>query len=207
MRFRQWNSIPSLFALFALLSSGIAPSAGAATAYAITATDVTMPMSGNGASSYTVVGIPITGSLVVSCQYSGSSSSAQKIPLCGGGPVYSTPVNQGQTVTGMVTFYPYGSPMPLDREKASRNGTSTVILSLTGAVLFGFGFGRRFRGRLSALLLVLGAFAILPAISACGGGYNGMTPGTYQYTITAGNSASLNPLSAGTSTTVTVTVP
>jgi len=206
MRFRRSISILSLAVLFAFLSITAATRAGAATSYAIAATNVTMPASGNGTSSFTVTGIPLTGSLIMSCQYSGPTTNA-KIPYCGGGPVVAIPVDQGQTYSGTVTFYPFGSAMPLDRRQTSRNGSSTAIMSLAGALLFGFGFRHRFRGHHSALLFAVCAFAILPVISACGNG-NGMTPGTYTYTITAGNEAtSTSQPTQEVSTTIDVTVP
>ena len=206
MRFRRSISILSLAVLFAFLSFTAATRAGAATSFAIAATNVTMPPSGNGTSSFTVTGIPLTGSLIMSCQYSGPTTNA-KIPYCGGGPVVAIPVNEGQTQTGTVTFYPWSSVVPFDKRQTSRNGSSTAIMSLAGALLFGIGFRHRFRGHLSALLFAVCAFAILPVISACGKG-NGMTPGTYTYTITASNEPSVtSPPAQVVSTTIDVTVP
>jgi hypothetical protein len=183
----------------------LAPRAIASTAFAITATNVTMPASGNGMSNFTVTGIPITGSLAMDCQYSGPSTTA-KIPLCGGGPSVQVPVTEGQSYSGVVYFRPSNSTVPADSQKTARNRASAAMVSLAGAVLLCFGFGRR-SSRRSLLLAAICAFAILPVISACGDNYNGMTPGTYSYTITAGNSAELNPLIVATSTTVNVTVP
>ncbi len=209
MRFRRWMSTPLLAVLVAFFQLTISTPAAAAPAYAIAATNVTMPMSGNGSSSWTVTGTPMTGTLWVTCQYTGPATDA-KIPQCGGGPVAGIQVNEGQTYSGTVTFYPYGSAIPLDRQKASRIGPSTAIVSLAGVFLFGFGFRRQFRGRFSALLLAICAFAILLAISACGGNSNGMTSGTYPYTITAGNQSgnggNTSPVQE-VSTTVNATVP
>jgi peptidoglycan/LPS O-acetylase OafA/YrhL len=116
-------------------------------------------------------------------------------------------VTAGQTVTWTLQFYPYGSALPLDQHQTGRNVSSTAVFSLAGVLLFGFGFRRRLKRNSPALLLAVFAFAILPAISACGGG-SGMTPGTYPYTINAGNEANPNePLAQGVSTTISVTVP
>jgi hypothetical protein len=205
MRHHRLIASPMILVAILLSIAGFAARAVAYPAFAITATNVTMPGSGSASSNYSVVGIPITGTLVVSCAYSGPKTSA-RMPMCGGGPVDSIPVTGGQTVTGIVTFYPYGSAMPLDtksdHQRASRATKSTVTLALAGALLFGFSFGRSRSRR--KLLLALCALAILPAISGCIG--NGMTPGTYPFTITAGNNGNLNPLSAGTSVTINVTV-
>jgi hypothetical protein len=48
---------------------------------------VTMPANGNGATSVAVTGIPMTGTLTIECQFSGTQTNA-KIPYCGGGPAY-----------------------------------------------------------------------------------------------------------------------
>jgi hypothetical protein len=182
--------------------------AGASTPFAITATNVTMPSSGDGTSSFTVTGIPATGSLIMSCQYSGSQTIKAKIPYCDGGPVVSIPVTSGETYTGTWYFNPYSAVEPVHWHRSGRGGSSTTIVSLAGALLFGLGIRRRFRRNSLALLLAACAFAILPAISACGGNSNAMTPGTYPYTISADNEANPNtPLGQGVSTTIEVTVP
>lgn len=97
--------------------------------------------------------------------------------------------------------------MPVDQKKTGRKNAGAAVLSLAGVLLFGFGFRRRFRRGMLALIATVCAFAVLPLISACGGG-SGLTPGTYPYTITAGNQAGgQTPLLQGTSTTIDVTVP
>jgi hypothetical protein len=197
---------------FIVLTIGIACCAApafASPAFGITATNVTMPMSGNGTSTYTVVGIPITGGLTMSCQYSGPDTSA-RIPSCGGGPVDLIPVSQGQTVTGVFGFVPYGSAMPVNRKKSNHSGAGAAILSLAGVLFFGFGPGRKIGGRLNTLLVAICAFAILPAITGCGGNSNGMTPGTYPYSITAANQTSNGSNTSPAqqvSITINVTVP
>jgi hypothetical protein len=55
-----------------------------------------------------------------------------------------------------------------------------------------------------ALASLFGALGL----SACGGAaMNGMTPGTYQFTLQAANVGTLNNLAAGASTNISVTVP
>jgi hypothetical protein len=208
MRLRRWISIPGLAALFTFFPFAFAPRAGASPPYAIAATNVTMSASGSGTTSYTVTGIPMSGSLIMSCQYSGSQTIKAKIPVCGGAVADSIPVTAGQTVTGTIGFSAPSKPFPVDWHRTRRNGASAAALSLAGTLLFGFGFQRRFKRNSAALLLTVCAFAILPIVSACGGNGNGMTPGTYPYTITADNEASPNtPLGQGVSTTIDVTVP
>lgn len=177
---------------------GNATIANAAEPYAITASNFTMPMSGNGISSYTVTGIPSTGTLAIACKYSGPATSA-KIPNCGVGPLIANQVMAGQTFKGTMEFYPYGIVVPLAQR--STEGAGAALMMGAGVLLLGF---RRRTARWFAV--VLGA-AALTGFSACGGG-SGMTAGTYQYTISADNEANPNtPLGQGVSTTITVTVP
>jgi hypothetical protein len=184
-------------------------SALAATPFAITATNVTMPSTGNGSSQYTVTGIPGSGTMTISCQYAGLATEA-KIPICVYGPIAEIPVTAGQTLTGTVSFYPYGVAIPAALRKAPhRSGHLPAAgLALAGALLLGFGFPRRASRWLVLSILAVGAFAGLVGISTCGGSGNGMTPGTYPYIISAQWESS-GPAILGnqTTTTITVTVP
>ena len=187
------------------LLMGASVSAWATPEFAISATNVTMPASGTGSTQYSVTGIPITGTLTVSCQYSGPASEAN-LPTCTYGPARAPEtVNAGQTVKGTILFYPYGAAIPADSRRASR-GPMTAM-ALAGAVLLGLGFRRRRRGLLLLVVLALGSMVSALGLSACTGAMNVMTPGSYQYTIAAGNSGSLNNLAAEASTNITVTVP
>ena len=186
---------------FALIAFG---GAGAATPqFGITAANVTMPSSGMGQSAYTVTGIPITGNLGVVCQYSGPATQAS-LPDCSYGPFAQWPVTAGQTFTGAIEFYPAGVGVPQERREPGH--APEAGLALGGALLLGLGL-RRTRGWLSLVMLAAVSLAGLAGLCACVGGMNGMTPGTYQYTITAGNTGTLNNLAAGASTTISVTVP
>jgi hypothetical protein len=204
----QLRGLPFTFQLAVAVCLGFiaaAVPAWGSTEFTITATNVTMPASGGtGATQYTVTEIPNTGTLTVTCQYSGPATEAN-LPTCTYGPVRAPePVNAGQTVTGTIFFYPYGSAIPADRQRT--NPRPSTALAFAGALLLGFGFRRRRRG----LLLVVLALATLAAtmgLSACTGALNAMTPGTYQYTLQAGNVGSLNNLAAGASTNISVTVP
>jgi hypothetical protein len=177
-----------------------------ATDFSISATNVTMPVSGNGSTKYTVTGIPITGTLNVSCQYSGPVTDAN-LPTCTYGPVHSpVPVDADQTVSGNISFFPYGAAIPANSLR--RGHVPSKALALAGTLLLGLGFLRR-RGE-RPLLMVFALASLFGALelSACGGAaMNGMTPGTYQFTLQAANVGTLNNLAAGASTNISVTVP
>jgi len=188
------------------LAIGAAPARGAnPPAYAITAGNVMMPASGNGETQFTVTGIPNTGKLVMSCQYSGPSTITAKLPICGGGPVYAIQVTAGQTVKGTVDFMPYGVPVPAS---AKRRHAPVGTMLWAGLLLAGLSLRRRLPGGFLQAMVLMLALAGLGGIAACGGNPNAMTPGTYAYTISANNEASPNtPLGQGVSTTIQVTVP
>jgi len=179
-----------------------------ATEFQVAATNVTMPATGMGSSQYTVTGIPISGNLIVSCQYSGPATEA-KFPTCSYGPSELEQVTAGETVKGTVSFYPHGSAVPAHfAVPGSKHGNLPLGgLGLAGVLLVGLGLRRRARGWLALSLLAVGGLAGLAGLSACSGGGNGMTPGTYQYTITAGNGASVNNLLEAAKTNISVIVP
>lgn len=170
--------------------------------FVVTATNVTMPASGQGITHYTVSAIPMTGTLNVTCQYAGAAGAA-RIPTCSYGPVQApAPVTAGQTITGTFFFYPYGSPIPLSMRRTSLAPAAGLALA---GMLLGLGLRRKARH-----WLVLAGLAVwtVAGISACSGGMNGMTPGTYQYTISADDESGGNtPLGEQATTTISVTVP
>ncbi|MGA3080620.1 MAG: hypothetical protein ABSD44_04470 [Terracidiphilus sp.] len=157
----------------------------ASTGIAITATNVTMPSSGNGTSAYTITGIPGAGTVSIGCLYSGTISEA-RIPNCTYGPLDSIPVTAGQTLTGTVQFYPFGAAVPVKLHKAPRpNVLPAGGLALAGALMVGFGMRRKAWHWLAVAALAMGTLAGMSGISGCGGLSKSMTPGTYQYTIVA----------------------
>lgn len=204
----QSRWLQSLFASLLTIGCGVFGAKGfAATPYAITATNVTMPSTGTGSTQYTVTGIPLTGTLAVNCQYSGPGVGL-KIPTCTYGPLHApAPVTAGQTVTGTILFYPYGVAIPAGLRRTRQ--VPAAGLGLAGLALIGFGFRRRVRGLPAGILLVTASLVGLTGFTACaGGGFNGMTPGTYQFTLAADNEANpVTPLGQGVSTTISVTVP
>jgi hypothetical protein len=184
-------------------------SAMAATPFAITATNFTWSSAGSDFSQYTVTGIEGDGTIQINCIYAGTATA--KYPICGGGPVALIPVTAGQTLTGVVGFKPWGTPIPasLHRTPQSSGYLPIAGLALSGVFMAGFGLRRRCPHWIALVVLALGALAGLGGISACGGSANpfAMTPGTYQYTVSAvfqeTGSNALQPVSA----TITVIVP
>lgn len=203
MHLRRPHFSFTIFPLAFALSAFCLP-AHAATPFAVAAANVTMPSSGNGVTQYTVTGIPLAGNLTIACAYSGPVTDA-RIPSCSYGPAELIPVEQGQTVKGSVYFYPYGSAIPA--RLPSRRNSPAGGLALAAAMLLGLRFRSRSRSLFAATLLALATLVGFASLSACSGGMNGMTPGTYQYTITAGNTGSVNNLATQTATTISVTVP
>ena len=187
------------------------PPAAAAQSFAIKATNVVISSSGTSSSQFTITGIPMTGTITLSCEYSGSLTNV-KLPSCPLTPPVGYSVNSGGTLTGSIAFYPYGSAipasLPLGRPRRS-DRTAMAFLALAGASLLSLGFRRRTSWLVLVLFAVCG-LAALGGISGCGGGnsFAGMTPGTYPYTVKADNEASgPTPLGQSVSTTIYVTVP
>jgi hypothetical protein len=200
------RTLRSLFLVTVILFAASIPASATPPAnnqFTIAASNVTMPPTGLGLSKYTVSAIPIAGSMAVTCGYSGPSTTA-KIPTCTYGPLAATPVTPGQTITGQIDFYPYGSAIPVDLHRS----THSPILPLAAALLLGWGLRRRAIGRLIPCVLAIAGLAAVSAISSCGGNPNDMTPGTYAYTITAGvdPTGASNPTQAA-STIINVTIP
>jgi hypothetical protein len=182
------------FALFAAC-------AYASNGYSISATNVTMPANGTATTKYTVSEIPIRGDLSINCAYSGPQTDAN-LPVCDGGTTALIPVNAGQTVTGSVVFYPYGSAIPA--VKHAQQHLPASGLALAGALLIGLSSRRK---KLRWPTPILFTLACATALTACGGSTNGTTPGTYQYTVSAETAGTNNPLAAQATTTISVTVP
>jgi hypothetical protein len=76
-------------------------------------------------------------------------------------------------------------------------------LALAGVLLLGFGFRRSARRWLVLVLLAAAGLAGLTGISACAGTGNGLTPGTFPYTIVGTD----NTTNESVSSSFMVTVP
>jgi hypothetical protein len=174
-----------------------------AAGFAIAATNVTMPSSGDGVSQFTITSIPLTGTIALSCGYSGTLIGA-KLPVCPMTPPVAFQVNANGTLTGGIDFYPYGVAVPAGLRMGRGRASG---LALAGVLMVGLGFRRRRWGRLMALMLM--SVACVAGFSACGVSVsNGMTPGTYPYTISAVNEPASGAAPAQlATTTITVTVP
>jgi hypothetical protein len=204
----QGRSLLDLFA--ALLAAGcgfLGIHAFAAEPFTITATNVTMPASGNGSSQFSVTNIPITGTVNIATSYAGTDTGA-KMPICADTPPVLYSVKAGGTLTGTIACYPYGAAIPasLHGEPHRSGHLPAAGLALAGALLVGFGFRRGASRGLALTLLAAATLACLEAISACGGNSNAMTPGAYQFTISADNEGTVTPLGQLATTTITVTV-
>ncbi|HME58436.1 MAG TPA: hypothetical protein VKF63_08855 [Terracidiphilus sp.] len=200
----------SLFAIVCWLS-GVR--ALAVTPYAITATNVTMPSSGYGTSQFTVSGIPGAGTVTIGCAYSGPVTVAKIPQFCGVVGAPGIPVPAGETTfSGNILFVPFGQVPPpglaeLRLTPHHSGHLPATALALAGALMLGFSFRRRARRWLAMIVFATVTLVGLAGISGCIEG-NVMTPGTYQYTISAAWTAS-GPviLSQLATTNINVTVP
>ncbi len=195
-----------------VLLAAFGPPAAFAQSFTITATPVNSGSSGTVSVQYTVTGIPAAGTLIVSCQYAGSSTFQEqaKLPICGVGPIVGITVTPGQSITGALSVVPWGTPIPatLHGTPAARSRAPASGLMLAAALLLGFTLRRKGRRWLSLLLIAAGGLAIAAGLSACGAHSSGLNAGVYPYTVTASdNFSGVTPLGQAVSTTVMVTVP
>jgi hypothetical protein len=188
--------------VLAISCASIEAGAVAVTPLAIKATNVTMPSVTTvhtsdgvtsihlGSSQITVTGIPDDGILTIKCWYSGPTTKA-KIPLqCGPTGIPSRPVTAGETFYGAVSFVPYDqSYVPgvsqLRRAPIVSGHLAATALALAGALMLGFGFRRNRLRRLGLAVFVVCILAGALESSASRRKSHPMTPGTYQYTISA----------------------
>jgi hypothetical protein len=179
--------------------------AAAVTPFAIKATNVTMPSATviktpdgvtwmhMGISEVTVTGIPDDGILTIGCDYSGPSTKAKIPKQCGMVGLPGKRVTAGQTFYGTVSFIPYdqgyvpgvAGVLELPRAPAASGNPAAAVLAVAGLFVLGFSFRRKTLCRFVLTLIAVSALA--GALEASVGGRKGtpMTPGTYQYTISA----------------------
>lgn len=187
----RFPSGPSWFLLLALFA--FTSSVAAAQAFSITAANVTMPPSGSANSQYTINNIPVAGTILIGCVHTSPISPGVKAPVCYTGLPHATPVVAGQTLTGAIQFMPFAVPLP---------GILLIPITLLTAVTL-----RRHPPRKLATLAIVSLVAA-NALGACGGNSSGLTPGNYQFTVSASNNpAAGEGPSYTTQTTVTVKVP
>ncbi len=168
--------------------------------FTISAGSVSIAPTGSGAIPFTLTSVNgFAGSIVVGCEPP-SVSAGVKIPVCGGGPVRLYSLAADQVVTGTITLFAYGSPLPAGFGPANH---PMIAVLLAVALLGGLTVRRRSARRLT-LLLVFAAVIPLSSIAGCGSTPQGFTPGAYNYTVTATQYGSATPLQQGTTATVTV---
>lgn len=179
--------------------------------FTITASNATMPSSGNGSIAWTLTSVDgFAGSVEVGCVPTNPPPSAI-VPNCSyGGPAPSPyTLTANGTVTGTVPLIastpPCSGPCPVKllRPGRGRHGGG-ITLALASALLLGFCFRSRAPRWLMLMLITVGGLA---GIGGCGGGGTTLTPGTYAYSITASQIGTVTSPSLTTSATVNVTVP
>jgi hypothetical protein len=193
--FLFWSLLVPSFELFGAYGLAATP------AFSVSATNTAMPSSGFGSIPVELTAIDgYVGSITTNCNPLNPPAGA-RLPICGGPTaprVYQLTANQ--TVTGSITLMPYGEVVPLPASMLHRGGPP---LALAGVLLFGLRIRPRNWRRHVPTFIALCVLGGLAGICACGGNSNGMTPGTYQYTVTA---ADINT-GVFTTTNVTITVP
>jgi hypothetical protein len=160
-----------LFAWVLAFGAGLdsVPAHAATPSFTISATNVTMPSSGNGSIPFVLTSVDgYVGTVAVQCPEVNAPARA-RIPDCGGGPLFAFDLTANETVDGNLILTPYGVPVPL----------------AVGALLVGLALRRRRTvGWPTLALAVAGTPASLGGVIGCGTGNSSMTPGTYTYTYT-----------------------
>jgi hypothetical protein len=180
------------FAIFAATAS-----AAPAPTFTVTATNVTLPPGATSAlSQITVTSVNgYTGTVAITCQYSGGDMSA-KAPTCGGGALRVYTLTANQSAQGALAVYPYGVHVPAATLDRRQTGSKPVLAFVLAGACFLATLRRRARG----IVAILFAAVVLAGITSCGA--NSLA-GTFPYTVT-GTDFKTNVTA---STTMTVTVP
>lgn len=195
IRFTTFSCLP----LIATVIVGVPVAKGAPT-FSITAADVTMPRNGAAYSQFNITTIPITGTIVLSCGYSGTLALSN-LPVCPLTPPRAYPVASGGTLNGTVAFLPPNVAIPA--------ATPAIGVILGGLLVLGIAVRRRRCWFLATGMPAILALLTLSLFSGCGGSSGFSMPrGTYPYTITAVNSpAAGEGPSYMTSVIIKVTIP
>jgi hypothetical protein len=196
-----------LIALLAFASSrGRAQAPVPVPSFTISASNITMPSSGEGPIPFTITSVNgFAGSIGVNCNPPNPATGVRE-PGCEGGPAMAPLVlTANGTATGGV-YIDAIDPLPaheVSRLNLPGHGRG-ASWALAGVLLLGFGLRRR-KGWSGSVLLTLGLLIGLTGLGACGGPVT-LTPGVYTYTLNAFTSGGTSP-SISTSTTANVTVP
>jgi hypothetical protein len=177
--------------------------AAATPAFTISAANTTVSASGTGTTTFTLTASNgYSGTIVVNCEAASPPADA-KLPYCGGSAVLAEKLNSGETVSGSVPLTKSRVPGLANLQRRPGTG-SPAGLALAGALMLLL-IPRR-SARRSLAMVVFAVCALLAGsaeISACGGNGNGLTSGTFPYTITGTDITT----SATASSTFMVTVP
>lgn len=176
---------PSLcWKLLIVLGAGVCGTPGSLAVtpgFTINAGNVSVPGQGDAVENFTLTSLGgFTGTVNVECSGPNNSLLGDLVlPVCR--PVATTVIPANGSVSGTVGFVP-----PWAANAASRSTTLPMI----AGVLAGLGLlGLRLRTtahRISILMIAAACLAPLAAITGCLGGSGlAMTPGTYEYTLTA----------------------
>lgn len=174
--------------------------------FTISASNITMPSSGEGGIPFTLTSVNgFAGSIGVSCTPPAPPVGVREAQ-CGGGPS-GVPIALAANATAAgnsgLMAYVYFPPKASSKLNLERPGGGTSW-ALAGVLMLGFGLHRRRARRSGILLLAVGMLIGLMGISACSAGPETLTPGVYTYTL---NASEENNTSFSASTTVQVTVP
>lgn len=168
--------------------------------FTISAGDVSITQTGSGTIPFTLASVNgFAGSIVIGCQPPNVAAGVN-IPFCGGGPVRVYTLTADQAITGTITLFAYGSPMPAGFGPVSH---PLVAFLLVVALLAGLTFRRR-SARWLTLPLLLVMLIPLSSTLGCVSRPRGFTPGTYGYTITATQYGLVTPLQKATTVTLTI---
>jgi hypothetical protein len=202
----------ALTCLVSLLTLGFGAASAQAPAatpsFTISASNITMPSSGDGSIPFTLTSVNgFAGSVGVTCTPPNPAAGVREPNCAEGGPVSPPYVLTANATAKGVSTITASEPLPVpDVSKLNRTrpreGTSWA---LAGVLMLGLGLNRKRSGQSTRLLLAVGMLIGLMGIGACSSPET-LTPGTYTYTLNA-SSYVQNNTSLSASTTVTVTVP
>ena len=205
------KALSCLVVLFALVSAacavGMAPTP--APSFTISASNVTMPLSGTVAIPFTLTSVNgFAGPVAVLCGEPTVPGSINLGPYCDqGGPLMAYTLVANGTTTGSITIVAIPpNPVPLASKASVVGDGRGASWAVACALILGLGLRRKSVLRLSRVALAVFLLMGLAGLGICGcGGPPTLTPGTYLFDLNA-TSVSANPMLYA-STTATVAVP
>ncbi len=201
----QLRGLPLSVSFALILSIGFNGSralAAGAPDFSITATNATVSATGTGTTTFTLTSLKgYTGTVVVTC-YASSPPAGAKLPYCGGGAIRAEKLTAGEIVSGSLPLTEFPVPVAASLPRRPGAGPASSV-AVAGALLLGLGLRRRARRWLVLGVFAAGALAGFAGISACAANGNGLTQGTFPYTVVATDTTT----NAMVSSTFMVTVP